>query len=105
MPREEYAWQGLHLIDSLQTVQIARNECFHEDGFGTEQLIGERPNMSGAIAWGVGAALAHFGISKYLEHHGARWIYVGWQSVTIARSSYYVRDNFEKGIGVSESDC
>jgi hypothetical protein len=86
-------------------VQIAKSSCDHEDGFVTEQIIGEHPSTGGAIAWGIGAAAAHFGISKYLEHHGPHWIYVGWEAVTIGRSTYYVTDNFHKGIGVTGTDC
>ena len=107
IPREEYGYQLIHLVDSAQTVQIARSksDCFWESAPGTEQLIGKHPSTSGALMWGIGAAAAHLGVSMWLEDHAPRWVYTSWQSVTIGRSAYYVGNNFRQGIGVTGSDC
>lgn len=104
-PREEIVYQSLHLIDSLQTVQIARSNCHWEDAPGTKQIIGEHPSTAGAIAWGVGAGLAHWGVSHWLEDHGPRWAYWLWEGVTIGRTSYYIKQNNDQGIGLTDSNC
>lgn len=107
VPREEYAYQALHAIDAAQTVQIARSRsnCFWESAPGTEQLIGKYPSTSEALWWGIGSAAAHLGVSLWLDRHAPRWVYTGWQAITISRTAYYVGNNARQGIGITGSDC
>jgi hypothetical protein len=102
----EIAYQSLHVIDTLQTIQIARSTCYWENAPGTQQLIGKHPGTAGAIAWGIATALSHYGITRWMEASDAPgWAKVLWQAVTIGRTSYYVKNNYEQGIGLTGSGC
>jgi hypothetical protein len=108
VPREEYAWQALHLVDTAQTVQIARSShnCFHENQNQSGWLIGENPTVAGALTWGLGYALGHAYITKLMvEHDWPQWIQQTWQITTVGAAAYDVKNNFDQGIGVTGSDC
>lgn len=105
MPPDELAWQALHAVDTAQTVQIARSTCYWEEAPGTEQLIGHHPSTAGALTWGIGSALAHWGVSAWLTEHGPHWARPLWNAVTIGRTAYYVKNNHDQGIGLTGTDC
>jgi hypothetical protein len=104
VPREEYAYQAIHLVDVAQTVQIARSSCFHENH--SAMLIGDHPSVSGALAWGLGFAAGHALITKEMRRHDwPQWLQWTWQSLTVGAAAYDVKNNHDQGIGVAGSDC
>lgn len=106
MPRGEIAWQSVHALDVLQTVQIAKNpHCFHEDDPFSKRLIGEHPSQGQVVAWGVAFAAVHMSVGAALEHWEAPgWVQVGWQYLTLGAASRAVINNYQQGIGVFNSD-
>jgi hypothetical protein len=106
LTRAELTWQALHAADSLQTVQIARSDCFRESNAVTGRLIGDHPSTAGAIGWGVGMAVAHYGVTRWLESIDApRWMLGTWQAMTIVDTADAVKQNHDQGIGLIDTSC
>lgn len=67
MKTQEYIWQSVHVIDVIQTSQIAKNpHCLQESG-PAEPLIGKAPNEKGVYIWGIGSAVAHYFTYKFIK--------------------------------------
>lgn len=97
--RQEVAWQTLHAVDVAQTLSIARDPCYRESNALTSQLIGEQPSTGEVVAWGVGSALLHAGVSHLLDKHEApRWIRIGWDAITIGAVTHTVVNNHQEGV-------
>jgi hypothetical protein len=108
LPTSEYVWQGAHLVDVAQTMQIARNpDCYREDNRFTSQLIGDHPSEGDVAAWGIGTSLFHAGITSILvDLEAPRWVIAGWQAVTIVAVGDAVANNFDEGLTPTDSrDC
>ena len=106
IPREEYAYQGIHLVDTLQTIQIARSDCFSERDDRYAWAIGEHPSVAGAVAWGVALAAGHGLITVWMrDHDWPRWAQQSWQAISFGGAVYDVKNNFDQGIGPFDSDC
>jgi hypothetical protein len=106
LTQAELTWQALHAVDSLQTVQIARSDCFRESNQVTRRLIGDHPSTAGAIGWAAGMAVAHYGVSQFLESVNAPgWVRWTWQAVTIVDTADTVKQNHDQGIGLADTSC
>ena len=106
VPPAELAWQSIHTIDVLQTVQIARSDCYREDNPITAGLIGKDPSVSEVLAWGAAWGGLHFGVTRMLEAWEApQWAQVGWQALTIGNTAYFVKQNHDQGIEPWGTDC
>lgn len=103
----EVAYQSIHAIDSLQTIQIARSpSCFYETGTVTQDVIGRHPSVGGVIAWEVAVSAAHYYVTHLLERNEApRWVVYGWQSLSIGHAARQVRTNDDQGIGAFSGGC
>lgn len=97
---EERTWLALHAIDSAQTYRIAQDEgrCYHEANAVTSQLIGETPSRSGVVAWSLGSAAAHAGITELLLRADRPRLAKAWQYVTLGATSATIGRNY--GIGI-----
>lgn len=64
----EIAWQTMHIIDIAQTVQTAKNpHCRSEGNALTQKIIGKHPSESNVYKWGIGSAIAHYFIFKWID--------------------------------------
>lgn len=121
----EGTWLVLDTIDTLQTVQIAKNpSCFHEaDGIADRLYGGSHPSVGRVLAINIPLMLAHTAVASWLDdevnaHLAADaatpgldsvgpW-YVGrlvFHTVSIGASSYAVLNNFSHGIRPWSSNC
>ena len=106
VPKAEIAWQALHAVDVAQTVQIARSSCYQESDELTARIIGEDPSTGEALAWGVGLAGVHYGVTRWLESIEApRWVQGTWQALTIGNTAYFIKQNNDQGIKPWDTDC
>jgi hypothetical protein len=95
----ETAWQGLNIVDAGQTVAISRNPGAYEEGdAGTVCLIGRHPTARGVYVTMVGYAIAHAGVTAFLDEHDpgmGAWhlASVAWQAGTLGAKAAVVLDN------------
>lgn len=100
----EAAWQTLNVVDTGETITIARNlDCTHEDGYLIRGLIGPRPSERDVyLAMGV-LAVVHYGVTALLDNQddGAGPWHVAnmvWQYGSIIDKGYSVTRNEIYGI-------
>lgn len=99
MPRGELAYQTLHAVDVLQTINgPATDDCYKEANPITRRIVGEKPSKGQVVAWGVGQGLLHYGISSYLEDNSPGWIYGAWQILSTGTVAITIHDNYELGV-------
>jgi hypothetical protein len=64
----ELTWQALNVIDTMQTVQIAKNpECFQEVGT-LSLLYGNHPTVSQVYIGSAIFGVAHYLVAKGIDH-------------------------------------
>ncbi|MGB8693013.1 MAG: hypothetical protein WCD08_05835 [Steroidobacteraceae bacterium] len=104
MPRDELAWQALHVVDVAQTAQISRHpECYHE--VGSSYLIGQHPDLLQVLAWGVAEGYGHYWISDWLADHKMKRTRQVWEVITIGYKGYTLRANDLEGIYTGNATC
>lgn len=100
----EAAWQTLNVIDTGQTVTIARQPTvWQESAFGTRELIGAHPSTKAVYEYMASEALVHGAVTFLLDRadpgsgpwHTASLL---WQGSTLGAKGYYVASNFSIGI-------
>jgi hypothetical protein len=101
--KAETAWQAVHAVDALQTLSIAKSDCFYEANWFTRQQIGKHPSETDVVLWWAAHAALHYAVTKSLE--GKPGLQKFWQSITLAKTSYYVIDNHRMGIRPFDSKC
>lgn len=102
----EIAWQALNVVDTGQTVTIARNpDKWREADPVTGTLIGSHPSERSVMYTMAGYALVHIAITAWLDHEAQRhpgtlWgpSLAAWQSGTILDKGYDVASNARFGI-------
>lgn len=100
MPPSEYAWQGLHAIDTMQTLTIADNtHCMHEADPVTRLIIGENPERDRVYKWAVGNAVLHFLVFRWLDDKAPRTSKV-LRAIDLGGKGFTVGRNYEQGIGI-----
>jgi hypothetical protein len=99
----ETAWQITHAIDGLQTLQIAKSDCFYEANWFTQQQIGKHPSEEAVVVWWAAHAMGHYMVTRWLEPY-PKW-QKAWQSVTLANSAYYVVNNHRIGLRPLSHEC
>lgn len=117
MVLSEGAWQSLNVIDTLQTLQIAKNlNCYHESDLVTKRLIGERPSQGKAIGIGIIYGVSHLLISRWLESndnpdengdYSSGWhiANIGWQTLSLLDKTVAVGNNFRIGLTPFGAKC
>jgi hypothetical protein len=95
---EEALYQALHLIDTSQTIYIAK----HPDRFYESEsawAIGKHPSESRVIGYMALDAVGHAAVTATLVSFNApRWLTRTWELVTIGDSAHCVGNNFRIGI-------
>lgn len=99
IPKEELLWQGLHIIDTAQTINgPASDPCYTEVNPLTKKVIGHHPSKEGTYTTMIAFAGLHYLISDWLKDNGPKWAYVGWQSVTLGATLATLHRNDRKGV-------
>lgn len=65
---EEATWQALNVVDTLQTVQIARNPTCYEEVGTLRMFTGPHPSVKGAVLGGIGFSIAHYVAARAIEN-------------------------------------
>lgn len=97
---EELAWQGMHIYDTMQTADIVGDPCYAEGHPMTKVIIGDKPNKDSVLAWGVGSAVLHAGVSNLLLTHDHPTLYKVWQTVTILDTGASIGQGLSVGVRV-----
>tara|TARA_R100000657_G_scaffold17477_1_gene15141 strand:- start:534 stop:917 length:384 start_codon:yes stop_codon:yes gene_type:complete len=93
----EIAWQAMHVIDVMQTLEIQDHEHLEESH--SHWIIGRQPDDDNVYAWGIASALAHYFLMKWVDDNTKygkviRQIEVGYKFGVIHK-------NYQAGIRIS----
>lgn len=109
MSTQEKAWQVLHAIDIAQTIDgPARDLCFREDTFPTEQLIGKKPSTEAVLVWGLATSVGHYYLDQWLQHteRVPDWVKNTFRTLDIGVKGMTISSNHERGIRLfRENNC
>jgi hypothetical protein len=104
--KAETVWLGMHAVDTMQTVTIARNpECYHEaNGLAAAIYGSEHPSTGRVVATNLVMAYAHAKLGAYLdrkaEAEAAEDNGIGWY---VARGGFYVASFLGTGLAVTNN--
>lgn len=95
----EVAWQGLHVVDWLQTEEIAKNPNFYE----TNKIMGRSPSRGKVNTHMALFAVGHLAVSYLLP---SKFTVMGWklyprkywQWTSVIAKGYYVGKNYRIGV-------
>jgi len=89
----EIAWQGIHLIDWGQTLDIARQpDRYYE----MNPILGKHPSVGQVNTYMAISAITHIGISYMLPKKYRAY----WQWISIGVSGSCIINNFNAGLKV-----
>ena len=106
----EVTWQLLNILDTAQTISIARYpQCWGEGDTVSEALIGNHPRQEAVYALGTGYGVIHYLATRWLEQRDVRdsegypesswWLaMLGWETVSLSTKIYVVDSNNTAGI-------
>lgn len=101
--RETQAWLALHAVDTAQTLRIAGDpRCYLESDSLTRGLIGAHPSTGEVLAWSVGSAAVHVGVTELLLRNDHPKLAKAWQYVRIGVTADAVANNYTIGIRLGE---
>jgi hypothetical protein len=96
----ETIWQTLNVVDTGQTISIARNPGVYEEvGFPTKDIIGSHPTESKVYAVMAAYAVLHLGVSYLLDRldtdgtGGWHIASLAWKYGTLGNKGYAVWHN------------
>jgi hypothetical protein len=96
LPKEEWVWQSLHIIDTAQTIQISRNPDKYVE---KNPILGKHPSTTSVIVWSVATSVIHGGIIYGLEKVDApNWFIKTVEYISIAEKGNAVYTNFKIGL-------
>jgi hypothetical protein len=99
--RETQAWLALHAVDTAQTYRIAQDaRCFNEADGITRELIGAHPSTGQVLAWSVGSAAVHVGVTELLLRNDHPKLAKAWQYVRIGVTASAIENNHSIGIRI-----
>lgn len=99
--RESQAWLALHAVDTVQSFHAAQQpECYQESDSITRSLIGEHPSDVEVIAWSVGMAGLHLGVTELLLRNDHPKLAKAWQYFRIGVTASAIAQNHSIGIRV-----
>jgi len=85
----EIAWQAMHVIDVMQTLEIQDHE--HLEEVHMRKVLGRNPDDDNVYAWGIAGAIAHYYLMKWIDENtnygkALRHIEVGYKFGTISNN-------------------
>jgi hypothetical protein len=102
--KAEIAWQALNVVDTGQTLTVARNsKRWCESDPVTIHLVGQYPSEKSVLVTMAAFAIVHFAVTRFMDDrdtgagpwHTANII---WQTATLTAKSFTVGRNFTVGI-------
>ena len=91
----EIAYQALHIVDTLQTLDIKN----HNDVVESNHILGYRPTDAKIISYMAAESVLHFAITTQLASHGAPlWLQRTWGMASIGLTARVVAVNFRLGL-------
>lgn len=103
----EATWQGLNVVDMLQTVQIAKNpKCYQE--VGQLGVLGNHPSTAQVYAGLALFSVLHYVIAKGIDHlvvENKDYMVLQrvYQYSNILYKGYIIQQNASYGIGLNRS--
>jgi hypothetical protein len=96
LPKEEYAWQALHLVDVVQTYKIASQpDRFYEKN----HILGRHPSKTDVIVWGVATSVVHAALIYHMQEQNVDPRFIKFvQYVSITHKGVMVYKNFKLGL-------
>lgn len=96
LPKEEYAWQALHLVDVVQTYKIASQpDRYYENN----PILGKHPSKTDVIVWGVATSVLHASLIMYMQEQDVDPRFIKFvQYVSITHKGIVVYKNFNIGL-------
>jgi hypothetical protein len=92
---EEAAYQSLHLVDTLQTLQIHNGYSSYEQS----PVLGRHPSQTAIVAYMAAEAGLHAIVTEQLSERGAPiWVQRVWAGASIGFTALTVRHNMQTGI-------
>lgn len=103
VPAVEYAWQGLALVDTLQTVTVAQSPtCLYETDARAAALYGSPHPAESRVLFTNGAlAVLHLGIATWLDANDWTTALRIFEGISFAYSGQAVIHNTRMGIGLA----
>jgi len=89
----EVAWQGLHLVDWGQTLNIAKEPTLYHE---INPLMGKHPSVGKVNTYMCLSALTHLGVSALLPKEYR----IYWQWISIGVTSGLIIHNYNIGLKV-----
>ena len=77
VPKEEYVFQALNVIDTIETVHI-----LNKGGRELNPILGSQPSTEKVIAFKTANAAMHLAITMYLMDHHPKYVKT-WQHLSI----------------------
>jgi len=80
LPKLEYAWQALNVIDAVETAHCLDKGTCEE----MNPIIGKHPSTGKLIAYKAGMGVMHYAVTRLLQDHAPKWVRI-WEiaSVTV----------------------
>lgn len=99
--QESQAWLALHAVDTIQTLRIAESpNCYAESDGVTRSLIGAHPSEGEVLAWSVGMAGLHLGVTELLLRNDHPKLAKAWQYFRIGVTASSIAENHSIGIRI-----
>jgi len=92
--QRELAWQGLHVVDIVQTLSVNDSEQLCE----LNPLLGRNPGDDSVLVFGGVMALVHYGVTKLLPVRYRprwQWLSIGLKLGAVA-NNYYIGMQVER---------
>ena len=97
----ERAWLAAHAVDVAQTRTFRNDPCIEEVDPFTRSLIGREPSTGATIAWGVGMAAFHVGVTELLLRTDHPRVAKVWEWVSFTEKGITVARNHRLGARIS----
>lgn len=93
--RLETAYQVIHAVDGIQTLQIANQPDRYSE---SSWMLPSHPTTGQVAVWYMGTAYGHTLVTDALDEHAPRWVCRTWQVLTIIDAANAVRGNYQLGL-------
>lgn len=92
LPRSEWVWQSLHLVDGIQTYKAAQRPDLYRE---VNPLLGPHPSTGEVVAYTVGMSILHAAAASYIQRTYGEPSLTFFEYTTIAVKGAGVAINFK----------
>lgn len=97
---DEKVWQGLHVVDAIQTDRIVGNSCYQEGHALTRSIVGTEPTHARVAAWAIGGAVVHAGVTEALIDADLPRAATAWEWLSLADTGYSIEQGWKVGVRI-----